>query len=86
MIKANIALYTVWSGESLAKDAAQVVDGWLGGRSTHFVVSDEIGIAIRADWRKVLVDLNTMEVLAADSPSGEPMAVDAMIKKCGSGD
>lgn len=82
MIKAKIALYTVWSGESLAKDAVQVVDGWLGGRSTHFVISDKIGVTVRADWRKVLVDLDTMKVLAADSPDDEPMAIDKMIKKC----
>lgn len=82
MIKAKMALYVVWKGESLSADAATVVNGWLGGRATHFVIEDKIGITTKADWRKVLLDLNTMKVIAADPASGKGLSEAEMIKKC----
>lgn len=71
----------MWSGKSLEKDAADVVDGWLEGRSTHFVIEDNIGLAGDLDWRKVMVNLNTMRVVA-DSTLADAMEIDDMISAC----
>lgn len=80
--KAKIALYTVWKGEDLEGDAEMVVGEWLEGNSTHFVAEDKIGIAIKSDFRKAMVDLNTMKVIDLDPSSGKAKDLDDMIDKC----
>lgn len=81
MKKANIALYTVWAGDSLDL-ADEIVDKWLKGNSTHFVIQDEIGVASSSDFRKAMIDLETMKVISVDPGKGDPKSVDSMIKKC----
>lgn len=81
MKKANIALYTVWAGDTF-DEADVVLDDWLKGQSTHFVIDDEIGVAIRSDFRKVMLDLETMKVISADPSSGKLKSIDSMIDKC----
>lgn len=81
MKKANIALYTVWAGDGM-DEADVVLDQWLKGQSTHFVIDDNIGVAVRSDFRKVMVDLETMKVLSADPASGKAKSIDSMIDKC----
>lgn len=79
--KANIALYTVWAGDSLDL-AEEIVDKWLKGSSTHFVIQDEIGVSTGADFRKAMIDLDTMKVISLDPEDGDPKSVSSMIKKC----
>lgn len=78
----NIALYTVWKGESLASDFKKVVDGWMNGHSTHFVISDKIGITTRQDWRTAMVDLKTMKLIEVDPANGEGAGPEEMIEAC----
>lgn len=80
--KAKIAVYAVWAGEDLDEDVGMIVQDWLGGEATGFVIEDKIGIAVKSDWRKALVDLETMKVLDLDPSSGKGKSLDSMIKKC----
>lgn len=79
--KANIALYTVWAGETL-DESEEIVDKWLKGKSTYFVIQDEIGVASKADFRKAMIDLNTMKVISVDPADDDVKSVDSMIKAC----
>lgn len=77
-----MAVYVIFRGRTLQSGFRTGVQSLLKGKASMFTNQPQLGISNRSTFRKVLIDLETMKILAADPSWGKAVPLSEMIKTC----
>lgn len=80
---AGMAVYVIFRANSLKSGHRTGVQSLLKGKASMFTTNgSQLGISNRTFFKKVLIDLKTMKVLAEDPAWGKAVPLSEMIKRC----